>query len=199
MTDAKSAWHEAGERFNSLGAKLKTHYEHQRGQDADQAKAEVRDALRRLTAALDDAFEAIGTAARDEAVKGDVKQVGQSLVTALGATFSQVSAEVQRQFAARSGGSGGSGDQSATDTGPAPGPATGTEPAPAPSAEPPTAGSEPSTLTEPPASTATGSEAEAATVDEPATGDGPATGSTAAADKDEDGQQPPRVEPWGTP
>lgn len=103
MTDAKSAWHEASERFGSLGTKLKLHYEQQRGQEADQAKAEVRDAMRKLTSALEDAFEAIGTAARDDAVKTDVKQVGQSLATALGATFSQVSAEVQRQFATRTG------------------------------------------------------------------------------------------------
>jgi hypothetical protein len=104
MTDAKSAWHEAGERFGSLGTKLKLHYEQQRGQEADQTKAEVRDAMHKLTGALEDAFEAIGTAARDDAVKTDVKQVGQSLATALGATFSQVSAEVQRQFANRTNG-----------------------------------------------------------------------------------------------
>jgi hypothetical protein len=180
MTDAKSAWHEAGERFNSLGTKLKTHYEQQRGQDADQAKAEVRDALHRLTAALDDAFEAIGTAARDDAVKGDVKQVGQSLVTALGATFSQVSAEVQRQFASRTGGPG---DQSGA------GPATGTPPATAQPGEPPVSGTDPSTLTEPPASTAAAPESETTTVDE----------SAGKAEGKDEGDQPPKVEPWGTP
>ena len=85
MTDAKSAWHEASERFGSLGSKLKTHYELQRGQEADEAKAEVKDALHRLSGALEDAFEALGKAAKDDAVKTDVKQVGQSLATALGA------------------------------------------------------------------------------------------------------------------
>jgi hypothetical protein len=193
MTDAKSAWHEAGERFSSLGGKLKLHYEQQRGQEADQAKAEVREALGKLTGALEDAFEAIGTAARDDAVKSDVKQVGQSLVTALGATFSQVSAEVQRQFTSRTGGSSG---QSATGTPPPDGaeattappssepPAAGSEPSAAGS-EPSAAGSEPSAATEPPADGT--SQAGAATVTEPATG--PAEG--------ENG--PPKVEPWGTP
>jgi chromosome segregation ATPase len=123
MTDAKSAWHEASERLGSLGTRLKTHYEQQRGQDVDQAKAEVREALHRLTGALDDAFDAIGTAARDDAVKSDVKQVGQSLVAALGATFSEVSAEVQRTFASRTGGGTGK-------TRPSPTPTTGTEPPP---------------------------------------------------------------------
>jgi hypothetical protein len=121
MTDAKSAWHEASERLGSLGTRLKTHYEQQRGQDVDQAKAEVREALHRLTGALDDAFDAIGTAARDDAVKSDVKQVGQSLVAALGATFSEVSAEVQRTFANRTG--GGTGQAR-----PSPAPTTGAEP-----------------------------------------------------------------------
>jgi Flp pilus assembly pilin Flp len=169
MTDAKSAWHEAGERFTSLGTKLKVHYEQQRGQDTDQAKAEVRDALHRLTNALDDAFDAIGTAARDDAVKGDVKQVGQSLVTALGATFSQISAEVQRQYAARTG----SGSQPGTDPGPAaePGPGPGPESGKAPGKAAVTA-ADPAPLTEPPAA--------------PTTEDGSA-------------QQPPKVEPGGTP
>jgi hypothetical protein len=99
MTDTRSAWHETSERFGNLGARLKAHYEQQRGQEADQSRAEVRDALHRLTVALEDTFETIGTAARDDDIKNDVKQVGQSLATALGATFSEVSAEVQRAFA----------------------------------------------------------------------------------------------------
>jgi hypothetical protein len=107
MTDAKSAWHEASERFGSLGSKLKTHYELQRGQEADEAKAEVKDALHRLSGALEDAFEALGKAAKDDAVKTDVKQVGQSLATALGATFTEVSGELQRAFAKRGGPSTG--------------------------------------------------------------------------------------------
>jgi Flp pilus assembly pilin Flp len=107
MTDAKSAWHEASERFGSLGSKLKTHYELQRGQEADEAKAEVKDALHRLSGALEDAFEALGKAAKDDAVKTDVKQVGQSLATALGATFTEVSGELQRAFTKRGGPSTG--------------------------------------------------------------------------------------------
>jgi len=115
MTDAKSAWREASDRFGSLGSKLKVHYEQQRGQESEEAKAEVKDALHRLSGALEDAFEAIGKAARDDAVKTDVKQVGQSLATALGATFSEVSGELQRAFS----GHGGAGPSST---------ATGTEP-----------------------------------------------------------------------
>lgn len=186
--DAKSAWHETGERFNSLGAKLKLHYEQKRGQDADQSKAEVRDALHRLTGALDDAFEAIGTAARDDAVKSDVKQVGQSLVTALGATFNQISAEVQRQYAARTG----QGTPSAGGTGPA------GETAPGTSAEPPVTGSATSTLTEPPAP-GSAPASEGPSTEAPAS-EGPSTEApNIEGESKPDGGQPPKVEPWGTP
>ncbi|HET9656732.1 MAG TPA: hypothetical protein VFP72_15375 [Kineosporiaceae bacterium] len=165
MTDARSAWHETGERFSSLGAKLKQHYEQQRGTDAEQSKAEVRDALKRLSGALEDAFEAIGSAARDDAVKSDVKQVGQSLVGALGVTFNEVSAEVQRAF-----NRGEKGEKAAG------APAGPGSPAPqepqdvSPPADPGEAGSG-----------ATGPAAQ-----------GPGDQPTSA-------DQPPKVEPWGTP
>jgi Flp pilus assembly pilin Flp len=144
MTDAKSAWHDTSERFSSLGTKLKLHYEQQRGADAEESKAEVRDALKRLSGALEDAFEAIGTAARDDAVKTDVKQVGQSLVTALGATFSEVSAEVQRAFASRGGAGGASTAGEPSSTVPATPESSTAEPAAGGSADAPaTGGTEP--------------------------------------------------------
>lgn len=199
MTDAKSAWRDTSERFSSLGTKLKLHYEQQRGADADQSKAEVRDALHKLTGALEDAFEAIGTAARDDAVKSDVKQVGQSLVSALGATFSEVSAEVQRAFANR----GGATDRTSPET-----PSTATEPATAGPAATEPAATEPA-ATEPttgPASTgpATAAPGGAPAATPPAADGEPAPGSTGAAapgtgSSGPHGEQPPRVEPWGTP
>jgi hypothetical protein len=169
MTDAKSAWHEASERFGSLGSKLKTHYELQRGQEADEAKAEVKDALHRLSGALEDAFEALGKAAKDDAVKTDVKQVGQSLATALGATFTEVSGELQRAFAKRGG------------------PSTGDEHAPAEATT--EAGGETSG-----AVTDAGSkDGEAGSKDGET---GSKDGETGPKDGE---AEPPRVEPWGTP
>lgn len=105
MTDTGSAWKDTGERLNALGLKLKMHYEQQRGAEAEQTHEEVADAVRRLTDAVHDAFEALGTAAKDEAVRDDFRQVGQSLADALGATFAEVSAEV-RKVVNRPAGSG---------------------------------------------------------------------------------------------
>lgn len=96
MADVKAAWNETGEALNSLGLKLKLHYEQQRGGDADATRAEVEDAVKRLTETVKDAFEALGSAAHDPAVKADAQQVGQSLVQALNATFEEVRKNVRR-------------------------------------------------------------------------------------------------------
>lgn len=103
MADAKSAWNDAGERLTELGQKLKTHYEQQHGTEGQQTKEEIADAAKRLGGAVQDAFEAIGKAAKDKSVQADVKQVGQSVYDALGATFGQVSEEIKRSFAQTKG------------------------------------------------------------------------------------------------
>jgi hypothetical protein len=47
---------------------------------------------------VQDVFDAMGEAAKDEAVRADVERVGQSLTDALSATFGEVSVEVRRAF-----------------------------------------------------------------------------------------------------
>lgn len=112
MSDAKSAWEEVGSTFSGLGTKLKLHFEQVHSEEAAAAGAEpnsepaaetkeskeVKDALRKLGDALDDAFEALGSAAKDPAVKEDVRKVGQSLSGALSATFADVSDELRKAF-----------------------------------------------------------------------------------------------------
>ena len=112
MTDAKAAWNDTGEQLTALGSKLGAHYENQRGADRQSAREQTQEAIKKLGDAVKDAFEAVGAAARDEAVKQDVKQVGRSLVGALDVTFRQVSEEVRKAF-----------DRSPTDS-PAAGPST---------------------------------------------------------------------------
>ena len=103
MADARSAWSEAGERLTQLGQKLKTHYEQQHGADGPQTSEELTEAAKRLGSAVQDAFEAIGTAARDKSVQAEVKQVGQSVYDALGATVGQVSEELRRSLSMTKG------------------------------------------------------------------------------------------------
>jgi hypothetical protein len=149
MADVRAAWNETGDKLSELGRKLKVHYDSQHGGESEQAREELTDAARKLGSAVQDAFEAIGTAARDRAVKEDVKQVGQSLAEALGATLGQAADELRRAFSERKG--------TAAGTTAAP----GTTEAEAGAAEP---------VVE--------------------AGAKPPTG---------DGEEPPKVEPWGTP
>ena len=104
MADSRAAWRDTGERLNQLGLKLKLHYEQQRGEDAERARGEVEGAVRRLVDAVQDAFESIGAAAKDQAVREDVKQVGQSLTDALNATFAEVSDQVRKVMSRPAGG-----------------------------------------------------------------------------------------------
>lgn len=98
MTDARSAWNTTGEQLTQLGQKLGAHYESQRDPEGQQARAQTEEAIKRLGGAIQDAFEAVGAAAKDDAVRQDVKQVGRSLVGALDVTFREVSEEVRKAF-----------------------------------------------------------------------------------------------------
>jgi len=103
MADARSAWNDAGERLGELGQKLKSHYAEQHTETSGPSKEELAAAAKRVGGAVQDAFEALGSAAKDKSVQADVKQVGQSVYEALGATFGQISEEVRRAFAERKG------------------------------------------------------------------------------------------------
>jgi hypothetical protein len=92
---ARTAWEDVAGEFSGLGLKLKLHLQQARGEEAS---GEVRDALDKLASAIDDAFEAVGTAAKDPALRDDVRSVGRSLSSALGATFAEVSDDLSRLF-----------------------------------------------------------------------------------------------------
>jgi len=119
MTDARDAWKEVAGKAEALGLKLKLHLEQEKdgggdaapGADtevdtevdtdstdasdaadsgADDAKAVIEDLSRKVQ----DAFDSIGNAAKDNAVHEDVKDMGRLFVEAISATFSAVGAEV---------------------------------------------------------------------------------------------------------
>ena len=102
MADVRTAWKQAGEQLSGLGLKLRLHYDEQRGTDADgeqvRAQDEVKEAVRKLGMAVQDAVDALGAAARDQAVKDDVREVGRSLKDALGVTFTEISDELGKAF-----------------------------------------------------------------------------------------------------
>ncbi len=101
MAEVRSAWDEAGEALSGLGLKLKLHYEEQHEGSPDEASPDevaVESAMAKFGAALQDAFDALGEASKDDAVKADVKRVGQTLTDALSVTFAEVSDDVRKAF-----------------------------------------------------------------------------------------------------
>jgi len=60
------------------------------------AKAEVQEAVRRLSEAAKDVFEVLGGAAKDPNVKADVRHVGNSVSTAFAATFTEIAEQVRK-------------------------------------------------------------------------------------------------------
>jgi hypothetical protein len=104
MSDAKQAWDEVGSKFSVLGQHLKQHLEQERkdaegGEDSEkgeQAKRDIKAALERLTDSLDDAFEALGNAAKDPTVRHEVSDAGRSLVSAVGTSLEQLGDEMRR-------------------------------------------------------------------------------------------------------
>lgn len=96
MDDVRTTWTDAAEKLGGLGSSLRVHYEQQQESDGETATADVQTAAKRLGDAVQDAFDAMTAAAKDDALKEDVKQFGQALTEALKATFSEMSGEVRQ-------------------------------------------------------------------------------------------------------
>jgi hypothetical protein len=94
MPDIGAAWSEVGSQLNGLAMKLKLHYE----QASSGSSEEAREALNRLRDALDDAFGALGNAAKDDAIRDDVRRLSESIGDALSTTFAEVGDEFRRAF-----------------------------------------------------------------------------------------------------
>jgi hypothetical protein len=99
VEDAGEAATAVGDAVDS-GATVTTESTGAEGSGATDAGAAdaLKSALKHLGEALDGVVEAIGGAAKDPAVAEDVRHVGQSLVTALAATFSDASGEIRKAF-----------------------------------------------------------------------------------------------------
>jgi hypothetical protein len=96
MTQPQSQWSELSDRLEALALKLKLHLE--QTQDSE----EVEQALGKLRQSVQDAFEAAGTAVRDEAVRSDARDVGRLLADAVSTTFARVSEDIRDAFSRKS-------------------------------------------------------------------------------------------------
>lgn len=84
MATSADAWKVVAERFSALGLKLKMHVEEELSEvDEDETWERVR-------ASFEEVFEALGDAAKDPAVRSDVKDIAQALSDAANATVADV-------------------------------------------------------------------------------------------------------------
>ena len=92
MAGAQESWREVGKVLDGLGLKLKTHFE---SAQSDIDSERFRDAIDAAGAGVQKAFDALGEAIRDPAIKQDVRNAASSLSDAIANTFSEVSANIR--------------------------------------------------------------------------------------------------------
>ena len=85
VTNIATSWDEVGSKLNGLGLKLKLHIEQSSADDHD-----VTDALHALASSVEAAFDGLLKAAKDPAIKEDVRDVGSALSQAISKTLSEV-------------------------------------------------------------------------------------------------------------
>jgi hypothetical protein len=88
--NAREDWEDVGSKLTGLGLKLKMHFEQaaKEGRPVDEDR--VKESLHKVGDAIEQTFNALGAASRDEAVIQDVKDAGRSTIDALDATFSEL-------------------------------------------------------------------------------------------------------------
>ena len=95
MADMRASWDEVGNRLQELGLKLQLHLEQAEREGRTEDEDKIREALHGVADAVEQVFSALGNAAGDDAVRDDLKDVGQSVVGALESTFSELGDRVR--------------------------------------------------------------------------------------------------------
>lgn len=92
---AQDNWKEVKSKVEGLGLKLKLHLEQEDDAADDTSKpGDTRAAVEELGEKIQEAFAGFGHAAKDPAVRSDVKEIGTLLKDAMVNTFTEVGAEV---------------------------------------------------------------------------------------------------------
>ncbi|MCL1587401.1 MAG: hypothetical protein M3092_03210 [Actinomycetia bacterium] len=99
MGQSEEAWNDVGEQLKTLGSMFKDHYQSHEGEvRADVVSDdEVKEALRTLGDSVKTAFASIGDAIADQEIRTEARQTAGSFFDALGATFSELGADISKQ------------------------------------------------------------------------------------------------------
>lgn len=98
MTDARESWKDIGSKLESLGLKLKYHFAQERSEEESE---DDDGAMQKLSRAIDDVTDSVENAAKDGAVKADVKDIFSALPGALTDTFQQLAGDVKHAIEKR--------------------------------------------------------------------------------------------------
>lgn len=90
MADPRTNWEQVSEDLSGLGLKLKLHFEQAATEGRAEDEDNIKEALRKVGDAVDQAFTALANASRDDAVREDARGVGRSMRDALDASFSRL-------------------------------------------------------------------------------------------------------------
>jgi hypothetical protein len=90
MTQAQESWREVGKVLDGLGLKLKVYFEKAQGEIDSQ---HLDEAVQAAGAGVQKAFEALGEAIRDPAIKADFRRAGTSFSDAISNTFAEIGAQ----------------------------------------------------------------------------------------------------------
>jgi hypothetical protein len=88
MNESNQTWSEIADRLEALGLKLKLHREQTGSTDAPEALSWLGHSVRQ-------AFEAAGNAFKDEAVRGDVREIGRLVADAVTTTVDKMGDDVR--------------------------------------------------------------------------------------------------------
>jgi len=94
---SQDRWEEVKSQVEGLGLKLKLHLEQEHeaaDDDGATSHSDAKAALEEMGTKLQDAFDSLGNAAKDPAIRADVKELGILLRDAMNETLSTVGAEV---------------------------------------------------------------------------------------------------------
>ncbi len=89
--EVKQAWKKVGDEFSALGLKLELHFEEERSDDDQETTAMVK----RLVDLVEDAFESVAEAAKDEAVRDDVRRAAGAFADAITVTVGEAGEEIR--------------------------------------------------------------------------------------------------------
>ena len=88
-------WQEVKDKVEGLGLKLKLHLDQEHDETDDTRTAgDTRAAIEEMSTKLQEALNGFGNAAKDPAIRADMKDLGELLRDAMNETFSTVGAEV---------------------------------------------------------------------------------------------------------